>query len=326
MLAAEGPRGEFVLDRASTRPVVLLSGGVGLTPMVSMLHALATDSDRRTFFIHACDNGDVHALRDEVQALAASRPGVSTHFCYRFPTERDKAAQTTTTAKASSPANCCRACYRSTTMRSICAGRRPSCRRSTGSSAVSASRSTASPMNSSVLRLCLRQAPAVPVPAAACATHGKSRCGRCHHRRVPQIRPDGSVERGGGSLLDFAEAQGLSPDFSCRAGICSTCKSRLVEGEVAYFEDPLDELAADEVLLCCSKPQRPGGDRHLTGWRTEIRMKRCWDAEFQNESHTIGIIFSSQKRKHLEQRSAINCKAACPSTRISPRCRPIMPA
>ena len=93
VLAAEGPRGEFVLDRASTRPVVLLSGGVGLTPMVSMLHALVTDTDRRAFFIHACDNGDVHALRDEVEALAASRPGVTAHFCYRFPTAAGQGAQ-----------------------------------------------------------------------------------------------------------------------------------------------------------------------------------------------------------------------------------------
>ena len=57
------------------------------------------------------------------------------------------------------------------------------------------------------------------------------------------------------SLLAFAEEQGLSPDFSCRAGICSTCKSRILEGEVAYFEEPLDEPGAGEVLLCCSKPK-----------------------------------------------------------------------
>jgi uncharacterized protein len=56
------------------------------------------------------------------------------------------------------------------------------------------------------------------------------------------------------SILEFAEAQGLTPAFSCRAGICSTCKSRLVAGEVAYFEEPLEELEEGEALLCCSKP------------------------------------------------------------------------
>jgi ferredoxin len=57
------------------------------------------------------------------------------------------------------------------------------------------------------------------------------------------------------SLLDFAENQGLLPEFSCRAGICGTCKSRLILGDVTYFEEPLDELGAGEVLLCCSKPR-----------------------------------------------------------------------
>ena len=56
------------------------------------------------------------------------------------------------------------------------------------------------------------------------------------------------------SLLEFAEAQGLNPAFSCRAGICSTCKTKLVAGEVSYFEEPLEELQDGEALLCCSKP------------------------------------------------------------------------
>lgn len=90
-ISAAGPRGEFFLDRSSPRPVVLLSGGVGLTPLVSMLHALSGDKHRPVHFIHACDNGDVHALRDEVLSLSRLRPGIDVHFCYRFPTESDRA-------------------------------------------------------------------------------------------------------------------------------------------------------------------------------------------------------------------------------------------
>ncbi len=91
-ISASGPRGEFMLDRSSTRPAVLLSGGVGLTPMVSMLHALAEGSDRRVHFIHACDNGDVHALGNEVLGLGRVRAGIEVHYCYRFPTDQDRAA------------------------------------------------------------------------------------------------------------------------------------------------------------------------------------------------------------------------------------------
>lgn len=57
------------------------------------------------------------------------------------------------------------------------------------------------------------------------------------------------------SLLDFAEAQGLTPVFSCRMGICATCASPLLSGEVDYFEEPLDPPPPGAVLLCCARPR-----------------------------------------------------------------------
>ena len=81
------PRGVFYLDEASKRPVLLLSGGVGLTPMVSMLHRLK-NSDRDVYFLHACENGRVHALRDEVIALTGER--IHARFVYRTPEDGDQ--------------------------------------------------------------------------------------------------------------------------------------------------------------------------------------------------------------------------------------------
>ena len=57
------------------------------------------------------------------------------------------------------------------------------------------------------------------------------------------------------SILDLAEANGLTPDYSCRSGVCHTCKSTLEEGEVEYVQEPLDLPDEGEVLICCSKPQ-----------------------------------------------------------------------
>jgi nitric oxide dioxygenase len=97
VLELSAPAGEFVLDQQDTRPVVLLSGGVGLTPMVSMLGALAAETDkgstRSVTFLHAALNGHVHALREEVLA-AAGRIGQSAkvRFVYEQPTEADRAA------------------------------------------------------------------------------------------------------------------------------------------------------------------------------------------------------------------------------------------
>lgn len=57
------------------------------------------------------------------------------------------------------------------------------------------------------------------------------------------------------TLLEFAEAHGLSPDFSCRQGICSTCKCEIVAGTVEYISEPLDLPEEGEVLICCSRPK-----------------------------------------------------------------------
>ena len=57
------------------------------------------------------------------------------------------------------------------------------------------------------------------------------------------------------SILDLAERQGLNPDYSCRSGICNTCISELTEGEVEYFEDPLDVPEPGHVLICCARPK-----------------------------------------------------------------------
>jgi ferredoxin-NADP reductase len=57
------------------------------------------------------------------------------------------------------------------------------------------------------------------------------------------------------SILDLAEAQGLSPAYSCRSGICNTCICRLEEGEVEYFVEPLETPGQGWALICCSKPK-----------------------------------------------------------------------
>jgi ferredoxin len=57
------------------------------------------------------------------------------------------------------------------------------------------------------------------------------------------------------TILDLAEKHGLSPDYSCRSGICHTCICKLVEGEIEYLEEPLDLPDPGHVLICCSKPK-----------------------------------------------------------------------
>lgn len=254
VLSAEGPRGDFVLDTSSNRPVVLLSGGVGLTPMVSMLHALASAPDRRVVFIHACENGEVHAFREEVSALTAARSGMAVHFCYRFPTERDRSDRKFHSEGVVSRETLQRLlplddydfylCGPPPFMQAVYAAVRglgvPKAR-------------VAYEFFGPATVLDVAQ-PAVTVsPKVESVVDSKAPDSKAI---VVEFRKSGieAAWDGVSSLLEFAEKQGLEPEFSCRAGVCSTCKSRLVDGEVSYFEEPLDDLEPGEVLLCCSRP------------------------------------------------------------------------
>ncbi len=85
------PAGDFTLKKEGTEPIILLSGGVGLTPMVSMLTTLAEQQvDRDVTYIHAALNGDVHAMRDYVDTLVKDHPRFRSFVCYEQPTEQDR--------------------------------------------------------------------------------------------------------------------------------------------------------------------------------------------------------------------------------------------
>lgn len=92
-LLLSAPAGDFTLDLNDTRPLVLISGGVGLTPMLSMLHAVAErQPQRRIVFIHAARTGRVHAMRQEVETAAERSSQISVHWCYSDPDKEDRAS------------------------------------------------------------------------------------------------------------------------------------------------------------------------------------------------------------------------------------------
>ena len=90
ILKISAPAGDFFLDLQKKTPIVLLSGGVGLTPMMSMLKTVAqVQPEREVTFIHAAQNSSVHALRDEVD-LIAEKENVNSFVFYDSPTEEDR--------------------------------------------------------------------------------------------------------------------------------------------------------------------------------------------------------------------------------------------
>ncbi|MBJ2067918.1 NO-inducible flavohemoprotein [Serratia odorifera] len=84
------PHGDFFLDVSPSTPVALISGGVGQTPMLGMLNALYNNQHQAEIhWLHAAENGRVHAFADEVAGLATRMPKLSRHVWYSQPSEND---------------------------------------------------------------------------------------------------------------------------------------------------------------------------------------------------------------------------------------------
>jgi nitric oxide dioxygenase len=92
VLRVAPPAGEFFLNEESPRPVVLLSGGVGLTPMMSMLETIAgRRPDVAVHYVHGTLNGSTHAMKERVRFLARAHPNIHAATFYVEPRPEDRA-------------------------------------------------------------------------------------------------------------------------------------------------------------------------------------------------------------------------------------------
>lgn len=91
ILPISSPSGDFYLDVKTEEPVVLISGGVGLTPLTSMLNYIAFEQpNREVYYIQAARNGNVHAFRSHVRNLTKEHSNVKSYFIYEKPTDTDR--------------------------------------------------------------------------------------------------------------------------------------------------------------------------------------------------------------------------------------------
>lgn len=94
VLPVAAPAGDFFLDLEDPGPVVLASGGVGLTPLVSMLETLAEAAPRHpVLWVHGTRNGGTHAMGSHIRALGARMPNLRTHVFYTAPRAEDRTGQ-----------------------------------------------------------------------------------------------------------------------------------------------------------------------------------------------------------------------------------------
>jgi len=248
-LCVRAPKGEFWLDpEDADTPIVLLSGGVGLTPMVSMLNAIvAAGSVRPVWFVHGSRNGREHAMGAHVRRLAAEHPNVHVHICYSLPELEDKQGRdfdspghvTVELLKRLLPpaAYDFYVCGPEPFMRSLYNGLL--------NWGVAESRIHYEFFGPQRI---LKEGAEAPAKRAA-VTAGEFELS--FSRSGVSAPWDAKFA----NILDFAESKGLRPDYSCRSGICHTCMSRLVEGEVEYTVNLADRPDPGCVLICCSQPK-----------------------------------------------------------------------
>ncbi|TDQ40751.1 NO-inducible flavohemoprotein [Aureibacillus halotolerans] len=90
ILPLSAPSGEFTLQHQETKPLVLISGGVGLTPLMSILETvIEKQPERQVLFIHAAHTGTQHAMKDRVRTIAKERSNVTAYTVYAQPEEKD---------------------------------------------------------------------------------------------------------------------------------------------------------------------------------------------------------------------------------------------
>lgn len=248
-LRVKAPRGEFRLDLSDDTPVVLVSAGVGLTPMISMLNGIiAAGSERPVWFIHGTRNGREHAMGEHMRRLAAEHDNVHLHVRYSRPEPEDVEGQnhdgighiTVDVLKELLPPAAYNfyLCGPTPFMRSLY--------NDLLDWGVAESRIHYEFFGpASVLK-----AGAEKAPTKVTGDESSPAFDVVFDQSGVTAAWDPAID----SILELAEAHGLRPDYSCRSGICHTCMCKLIAGEVTYVVEPADLPDPGCVLICCSKP------------------------------------------------------------------------
>lgn len=252
VLDVSEPRGAFILQRGDI-PVVLLSAGVGVTPVMAMLHALAVQaSPRPVWWIHGARNRLDHTFAREARDLLAKLPHARSHVQYSRPDATDRLGvdydaagrlNLTDLEKLGVPRESdFYLCGPPAFLEDITAG--------LGGWGVARDRVHTEIFGSGEsITPGVKKAPR-RLPHAPAGPPGKG----------PRI----SFARAGlavswdpkfQSLLELAEACDVPVRWSCRTGVCHTCECGLISGSVMYDPEPLEPPAAGNLLICCSRPR-----------------------------------------------------------------------
>ena len=259
-----GPQGQFVADVESPRPVVLLSTGIGITPMLAMAEQIL-ESDRRAGkhrrirFLHGARDGAAMPFRAELSALQAASNGLLTVTrCFSRPAASDRPSidfefqgrldLQTLRRTLSFDDYDFYLCGSAGFMQQMYDGLR--------SLNIADGRIRAEAFGPSSLRRDAAPSAGPSVMALEAATTSTPVMFARAHRQA-------TWSSSSGTLLELAEQSGLEPEFGCRDGSCGTCRTRVVSGKVAYPGRTPPEVGDDTALICCAVPARTSDNAGL---------------------------------------------------------------
>jgi ferredoxin-NADP reductase/ferredoxin len=254
LLEVSAPRGEFTL-MAATLPIILLSAGIGITPVLSMLHSLSSDPvhrDRELWWLHGARNSAEHPFAGETRDLLEKLPNSRSYVAYSRPGANDRVGLNCDVFGRLEVASLQKLGVPQQSQFYLCgpAGFLADLTAGLESWGVAKTRihkevfGAESSVTPGVVRTIAR-APHAPMGSVGSAP-------RISFSRTGLTVPwDGRFR----SLLEFAEACDVPVKWACRTGVCHTCECGLVDGTLRYDPEPLVEPAAGNALICCSTPE-----------------------------------------------------------------------
>ena len=246
------PRGTFILDR-SDAPVLLISAGIGATPVLAMLYALAHEhAERDVWWLHGARSSRDHAFAAEARGLLASLPNVQTRVFYSRPDPNDVEGgdfdgtgrlTAAVLAELEPPPDAeAYLCGPTPFMEDISAG--------LAALGLGASHIHTEPFGpASGLTPGIAATPTRTPHAPA----GKPGNGPTIEFARSDLAVPWSSEYA--SLLELAEACDVPVRWSCRTGVCHNCETTLIAGNVDYDPEPVEPPADGSALICCSQPR-----------------------------------------------------------------------
>ncbi|HXS64670.1 MAG TPA: MOSC and FAD-binding oxidoreductase domain-containing protein [Streptosporangiaceae bacterium] len=247
------PRGTFVLEPGAA-PVLLISAGVGATPVLAMLHALASaGSSREIWWLHGARSKAEEAFAAEAQTLLAGLAGGHRYVCFSSPGPSDAPGRDFD-ATGHLTADVLAALDLPASAQAYICG--PAGFMTGISEALSRLGLGPSQIKTEIFGTHPNGTPGI---AAAAAVPPHQPSGPSGDGPEIAFARSGITTRwstGYGSLLELAEACDVPVRWSCRTGVCHTCETPLLSGAVRYSPEPVDEPGAGSTLICCAAPSR----------------------------------------------------------------------